>query len=226
MLCAAAFARDALVALALFAFVAAAPAQARAEEALTFERLLTRFADMPGLEARFREERRIALLEAPLVSEGTLHFSPPGSLLRRVTSPSPQTVLIRDGRLTYSDGGQTGQLDLAANATLRHIVESFGYLLSGDGAALRRLYDVRFSARAAGSSPGGWEVVLTPRPQDLRRVLNEVRVRGDGVAVEELLVREATGDETLTTFTAVDPARRYTPAEQARLFNLPGASGP
>jgi hypothetical protein len=224
---AAASARDALVALALLALLAGLATPARAEQAapLTFQALLARFAAMPGLEARFREERRIALLAAPLVSEGTLHFAPPGSLLRRVTSPAAQSVLIRDGVLSFNDGGRAGQLDLAANPTMRPMVESFGYLLGGDEAALRRVYDVRFSLRPADGAET-WEAVLTPRPQELRRLLRDVRVRGVGVAVEELLVREASGDETLTTFTAVNPARRYTPAEQARLFSLPGSSGP
>lgn len=221
---AAACARDALAALALLSALAA-PARAEPGPPLTFQALLARFAAMPGLEARFREERRIALLAAPLVSEGTLHFSPPGSLLRRTTSPTPQSVLIRGGQLAFSEGGRTGQLDLSANATVRPMVESFGHLLAGDEAALRRIYDVRFSLRPA-DGPEAWEAALTPRSPELRRLLAEVRVRGRGVALEELRVREATGDETLTTFTAVDPARRYTPAEQARLFTLPGSPAP
>jgi hypothetical protein len=224
----AAFARDAIVALAVLTSTPA-PARAEAPATLTFPALLARFAAMPGLEARFREERRIALLAAPLVSEGVLLFSPPGSLLRRITTPAPQTVLIRDGQLTYSDGDRTGRLDLGANPTVRQVVESFGYLLAGDEAALRRLYDVRFALRpGAGAGPGmeAWEVALTPRPPALRRVLREVRLRGAGVALEEMRVLETTGDETWTTFTAVDAARRYSPAERARVFSLPAPPAP
>src|SRR5689334_3239312 len=46
--------------------------------------LLRAFSGMPGLEARFREEKRIALLARPLTSEGRLFFTHPGLLLRRV----------------------------------------------------------------------------------------------------------------------------------------------
>ena len=47
----------------------------------TVETLLAEFSHMPGLEARFREEKRIALLVLPLVSEGTIHFAPPARLV-------------------------------------------------------------------------------------------------------------------------------------------------
>ena len=79
--------------------VAAAPAAA----AMTLDQLLARFAGMSGLSARFREEKRMALLAAPLVNEGTLYFAPKGRLARHITTPAPATVLIDEGSLRYAD---------------------------------------------------------------------------------------------------------------------------
>jgi len=42
--------------------------------------LLARFAKAPGIYARFREEKHLAMLQVPLVNEGTIHFTPPGRL--------------------------------------------------------------------------------------------------------------------------------------------------
>jgi len=216
MSCSAACARSLLFAASVAALW---PATVRAEavgSAMTFSELLRRFAAMPGLEARFREEKRIALLEAPLVSEGTLHFAPPDALVRRIQSPTPTTVIIDGGQLRYGDGRRTGQVDLDANPLVRHFVESFVYLLAGDEAAIRRLYDVTFTPSA-----DGWELVLVPRREAMRRVLREVRVRGRGVVISQTRILEVSGDETLTTFTDVNTARRYTAAERARLLRLP-----
>lgn len=197
--------------------------EGRAEEAqrsISLSSLLARFAAMPGLEARFHEEKNIALLEAPLVSEGSLHFAPPGMLLRQIRSPAPSTVLISEGQLRFSDGRRSGQVDLSANPTVRHFVESFVLLLAGDEVALTMLYDITISQHDPGDSES-WELVLVPRPQSMRRVLRDVRLRGSGVVLQEMHVREVSGDETVTTFSDVNPARSYTEAERARLFRVP-----
>jgi hypothetical protein len=192
----------------------------QSQQSPSLSSLLSRFAAMPGLEARFREEKHIELLAAPLVSEGSLLFAPPGMLLRHTQSPAASTVLIRDGELRFTDGRRSGQVDLDANPTVRHFVESFVLLLAGDEAALRRLYDVTMTQDDPNVAES-WELLLVPRPQAMRRVLRDVRLRGVGVTLREMRVREVSGDETVTTFTNVNPARRYTESERTRLFRIP-----
>ena len=49
-----------------------------------------------------------------------------------------------------------------------------------------------------------------------------MELRGRGLNLNELDVREASGDWTRTSFTDVDLNRRYSAAEQAKFFKLPG----
>ena len=67
------------------------PKEAPQEE--TLETLLARFSKIPGLSAKFREEKHMTLLARPLVNEGTLHFAPPHRVARHVTKPSLSSVL-------------------------------------------------------------------------------------------------------------------------------------
>jgi hypothetical protein len=53
------------------------------------------------------------------------------------------------------------------------------------------------------------------------KVIRELTLGGVGLALRELEVRESSGDWSRTTFTDVDVNRRYTPAEQERVFRLP-----
>src|SRR5262249_34114382 len=62
----------------------------------TLAALLEGFRTMPGFEARFEEEKTLALLAAPLKSRGRLYFAPPATLLRRVEAPDPHDILIRE----------------------------------------------------------------------------------------------------------------------------------
>ncbi len=205
-----------ILAATAVALALAAPARAGAEAGPpTVAGLLAELAALPGLEARFREEKRIALLVSPLVSEGTIHFAPPGRMARHTTSPAPASVVVSDGALSFGAGGEAERIDLASSPTVRLFVESFVAILAGDRAALERMYAITIAP--AGE---GWELRLLPRPAPMRRVIREVRVAGRGAVIERIHVLEVSGDETVTTFSGVDTARRYSEAEARRVFRV------
>ena len=62
---------------------------------------------------------------------------------------------------------------------------------------------------------------LTPLTAPLRDAIAAVQVRGRGRILSELRVREASGDETVTQFRDVNPARTFSERERDELFRLP-----
>jgi hypothetical protein len=218
----------------VFALLAAlaAPAQAApaappaAATAPALEQLLARFAAMSGLSARFREEKRMALLAAPLVSEGVLYFAPKARLARHITAPAPATVLIDEGTLRFADAGGSQALSLDQNPVLRLFIDSFVKIFAGDRAALERMYTMELAALPAGADGvPRWSLRLRPRVAPMTQVIERVELEGHDVVLETMRVVEVGGDETITTFREVDPARRFTAEEQAALFRLPGRAG-
>ncbi|MCA9610716.1 MAG: outer membrane lipoprotein carrier protein LolA [Myxococcales bacterium] len=194
----------------------AIPASASAQ-AVTLESLLARFAALPGLEARFREEKRIALLSLPVRSEGRIWFAHPDRLMRRVEEPDPSAALIASGQLRMRSGGRTEELSIDTNPVLRGFVESFRAVLAGDQATLERYY----AARLEPGEGEAWTLTLTPRDEALRRFLREIRMRGHGVTIEEMRMVEVSGDETRTEFYDVQTTRRFSDAEAGRIFRIP-----
>lgn len=186
---------------------------------VTLDALLRRFAAVPGLSARFREEKRVQLLAAPLVSEGTLDYAPPSRLVRHTTSPAPATVLIEGSQLRFGDGRGAQSIDMNATPLVRQFVDSFLALVAGDRAALDRSYDMDFRVPDA-QRPDAWELTLRPRVAAIQRVFRDIRLQGNGVVLAAMTLRETSGDETATTFTAVDAARRYTADEALRVFRI------
>lgn len=183
----------------------------------SLESLFARVARLPGLEARFEEERRLALLAAPLRSEGRIYFAPPARLLRRTEKPLASVVLLDGDRLWFGDAkGKTG-LELGASPVLRAFVESFTDVLSGDLEGLRERYELRFEP----AEGGAWSLVLTPRVASLAQLLARIEVRGVDVRVSEVRVVEARGDETVTRFSEMNVDRRFGSDELARLFDAP-----
>lgn len=216
-----------LLALALVVQVAApagaaepkAPAKAAAA-APRLDELLGQWKRSPGLYAKFRDEKHLAMLDAPLVSEGTIHFAPPQRLARRTETPIASVLVIDGNKLSFGDAQGRESMDLGTNPVARLFVDSFIKLLEGDRQGLEKMFRVELSGRAG----GGWQMRLVPRISPMDKVIKELVIvgTGTGAALSEMDVRETSGDWTHTVFTAVDVNRKYTPAELERLFRPPG----
>jgi outer membrane lipoprotein-sorting protein len=143
----------------------AAPKPAKPAAAPRLDALLGAFKQAPGLSARFREEKHLAMLDKPLVTEGTIHFSPPGRLARHAERPVPSTLLIDGNQLQFGDADGRQSLDLGTNPVARLFVDSFVELLAGDRPGLERIFKVQLAARPG----GGWELTLVPRLSPMDR---------------------------------------------------------
>jgi len=220
--CALALVAIALAASPLEVSARASQVNAAADAAahLTLDSLLTRFRAIPGLFARYREEKRITLLAEPLVSEGTVHYAPPHRLARHQRTPSPSSIVFDGTTLRFGDAQSEERIDVSSNPVVRAFVESFLSVLAGDRSKLERTFVVDFRAGDAAHPGERWELSLVPRDSKLLGVLREVRFAGDGVVVSQMRIREATGDEAVTTFSDVDVAHRYSADEAARVFRV------
>jgi len=205
-----------LALLSVVAPPAFAPTAEAQQSAPSLDALLDRFGEMPGMSARFREEKRIALLSVPVRSEGVLYFTPPGKLMRKVTSPTPSYALLDGGRLTFSSQGERQVVELGESPVLAGFVEIFRYVLAGDRAALERTYRVDYDTDGA-----EWTLTLKPRNEALGRFLDRMVLKGEGFAVQTMTMVEVSGDTTLTELFDVNPRRRFSAAEQRRLFRVP-----
>ncbi len=161
--------------LAVGLWPAAGRAPARAQGPSGLDGLLDRFAAVPGLVARFHEEKRIGLLAAPLVSEGMLRYARPGRLVRETTRPERSTLRIAGDRLQIDDAEGRRDLDLASQPIVRSFVDAFLGVLEGDRHGLERAFTVTYAP--AGS---GWRLTLVPRGATMQRLIRFDRDRGHG----------------------------------------------
>lgn len=185
----------------------------------TLDSLLAGFKASPGLYARFKEEKHMALLAKPLVNEGTLHFLPPSRVARHVTKPSRSTVLIDEGSIRMGDAEREETLSLKRSPVLRQFLDSFLKILSGNRAALEKTYRLGFTV--LDREAGRWELALEPKLSPMKDAIERITFVGRGLVMNTLTILEVGGDKSVTTFSDVDPARVYTKGEKARLFAMP-----
>jgi hypothetical protein len=183
--------------------------------------LLARFARAPGIFARYREEKHLAMLQAPLTSEGTIHFSPPGRLARHTVKPIKSTLLIDDDKVQFGGAEGAESMDLGTNPVARAFVDSFVMLLAGNRAGLERYFTLHFKSLHGPRLPAGaWHLALVPRTSPMDKVIKEITLDGAGLTISTMVVRESSGDWTSTQFQDVDVAHKYDAAEQARVFRI------
>ncbi len=187
----------------------------RVAHADDLDALMKQLSAIPGLEARFTEEKHITLLAAPLSTEGMIRFSPPSMLARQTTKPTASRVVISGDRLYFDDGKNSQEIDVGNNPVVRAFVNSFVLLLAGDRAGLEETFTMKLT-------PGlPWELELRPKKAPISKIIDRMRVQGRGVKVEKLIVEEASGDRTETTFHDVDTGRRFSDAEKKKFFGTP-----
>lgn len=196
---------------AMLGFAAAPDSQPWSVEAL-----LKSFRQIPGLEAHFREEKTIAILAAPIVSEGTIHFAPPARLARHTIVPDESSLLIDGRTFSFGNGSTQEQIDLEANPVVREYVSSFLHILGGDSETLGRIWSLKLEGRAE-----EWELTLRPMSESIRKTIREMVLRGRGITIEWMKIVESTGDESVTTFTDINHKRRYSLIEIERIFKIP-----
>jgi len=177
--------------------------------------LLALFSRMEGLQARFEEDKFLALLAAPLSCRGTLYYLKPGHLTRIVEAPEPSTLCISPDTLRMTDSQGVETIDLRVSADLRAFVHSLLQVLSGDESALRAAYEVGFEARE-----GTWSLTLAPREPPLTAMLTSLQLSGSGHTVTQIVVIDPQGDRTVTRVTSADVERRFTKDELWSIFGI------
>jgi len=205
-----------VAALAAVVLAGAAPAtEPEAKEPVSLGALLARFRALPGLEARFHEVKKLALLKAPLISEGTIHYAPPDRLARQTTRPVASTLVVDAREVRFGDAEGSQSIPLEGNPVVRLFVDAFLKVLAGDRGALERIFaiDLRASAR-------GWVMTLEPRLAPMTEVIERIVLEGKGAVLSRMVIREKEGDETVTIFSSVDVERRYSAEEKARVFGV------
>ncbi|MGE0734438.1 MAG: outer membrane lipoprotein carrier protein LolA [Alphaproteobacteria bacterium] len=187
-----------LLCLAACAVHGAAPAAAQ-EGAWNFARLMQAMAKVPPGVVEFREERHLRQLTVPLISEGTLGYTPPSRLEKHVLRPEDERMVIDGDTLTVErkSDGRTLRARVSDHPALSGFIVALRALFAGDGAALERGYAIQLSG-----DQGNWLLILEPKDAAIRDKVQVVRIRGVGNRPVDIEVLEASGDRTVIKIAA------------------------
>jgi outer membrane lipoprotein-sorting protein len=212
----AALAAPASSTLVALAEEAQAPAQASSQVLL--DDLLARFAKVQSLKARFSEEKYMALLAAPLRSQGTLYYAKPKLLARHTENPQKSSLVLRGDKLTFGDAKRQESMELASQPAVRVLVDTFVSVLAGDGAALSKLAKLEVEALP----DGAFQIRVTPKDPGVLKIVRSMSFAGKGAELSRMELLDANGDRTVTTFSELKLGDKLSDADVARVFRVGG----
>lgn len=178
--------------LALLALFSSPPIRAD----FSLEILLKQFTRIKSADARFREEKQLALLEAPLVVEGTLSYRAPDYLRKEVHQPEHSLFEISGDSLRIETGKEQRTLSLDTHPLIRAFAESYRAILSGNGATLEQHFDTELTGTLE-----DWTLRLLPRDKQALTYITAINIKGSGNHIRSTETIEASGDTILMTIT-------------------------
>jgi outer membrane lipoprotein-sorting protein len=196
----------------------AAPAAAAAFDLAALMQLL---GTVRSGEATFVERREVAMLDRTIVTSGRLSFEAPDTFVRETLKPSHERLAVTGNTLTMSRGERSRTVQLDATPEAAVIVEAIRGTLTGNRAALERLF-----TPTVGGSAERWTLELVPREARLRNQVAGLRVSGAQAVVREVAVTMADGDRSLMTIEPSRGAARSAKSDAARAPTRPASLPP
>lgn len=146
------------------------------------------------MQADFRDEKHLSLMQKPVIETGTVSFLPPDKFRRE----------LKDGGLSVCDGevlwlyypafASAEKYTLSANRTLR---DSLQAMTAGLG--LQNLTSA-FAVKASKTGEG-YQLALTPKTSSLRKSLKSIQIDlSSSLVARRLEILATNGDRTVTTF--------------------------
>jgi hypothetical protein len=179
---------------ALLAVSVVQAAQTASNTPLTLDQLMTTLRSVRHVEARYIEHRTLHALSKPIETRGTLRFDAPAHL-EKISDPAAngaaERLTIDGDRLTIDRGANTPPivLSLREHGEIGVLVDSLRATLSGDGDALRRVFDVTPSGTVS-----EWQLVL--QPSGRRDLLQWMRISGYGERITAIDTLDGEGDHS------------------------------
>jgi len=189
---------------ALLAALAAPCVAQGAAGTIEFEALMALLAQRKSGEARFSEERTVTGFDSPLRASGTLSFTAPDRFARQTLEPRRERMEVAGNQVRLERSGRVRQVTLDAVPELTALVEGLRGTLTGNGALLRKHFEVRLAGQAA-----LWTLTLVPLDRTLASQVRQLQIVGAAGELRSVELQMAGNERSLMT---IEPLPATAPA--------------
>jgi outer membrane lipoprotein carrier protein len=160
------------------------------------DRIRQKRAAAPHVQANFREEKVIRLMNKPLTSSGKVWFQPPNKFRREVTGNSP-SIMVSDGQqlwIYYPHFKSAEHYSLGKRSPLDTALATLNTALN--------LENVENTFHISGSKvENGYELELTPRTPSMKRMFQKFDLHlNNDLLAERTEMLQPNGDRVVTIY--------------------------
>lgn len=177
---------------ALLLLIALAIPAGHASESELLPSLFSAIAAHPQNDVRYEETKHVYYLEAPLKSEGSLHYQPPDTIVRQQDFPDAATFSISDSELAVQKGSRKRVLNIDKAPLMQVFRQAICGILDGDLPVV-----AEFAELSVAGSLAKWELQLKPKAQAHVKAVRNIVFRGREGIIEEIEINEPNGDWSL-----------------------------
>ena len=168
------------------------------EESAEIEAQLTEAAlSMQTLQCRFVQQKTMAMLAEPTVSEGVMVYAAPDRLRWAYEKPYPFALVVNGEQITRIVDGKSEVVDAKSGKMYQGIVSIILGSASGRNLFDRSLFEVTLFDDGT-----LWKAEMTPKRRDIKRMFSQLVFRFDKKTntISQVEMKEAGGDITKIQF--------------------------
>ena len=154
--------------------------------------LMQLLAASPAAEVSFTEKKYSILLSEPVISSGKLLYRHPDVVEKNIELPRKERYRFAGDELLLVRNGTEKKIPLSSQPLLAAFAASLRGVLGGDLALLRSHYQLSLQ----GELPS-WRLEMTPLEEETARYVQRIVVTGRAGRIEQIEVREASGDRSV-----------------------------
>lgn len=154
--------------------------------------ILASLAAQPQKHFSFVQEKKLAMLEKPLVTSGELLVSADRRVVWDIRQPYEMRYEISGNTIREIDANGERVIHAGGNPLAAALSEAMAAAFSGQWQGKEELATV-----TAEGTHANWILHVTPHSADLRKLVGNIDVHGSQQAITTVQISESNGDSTL-----------------------------
>ena len=161
------------------------------------ETLMQTAASMTCMNCRFTQQKTMAMLAEPTVSEGIMNYTAPDKMRWEYTSPYSFALVVDGEKITKITDGNEELLDAKSGRMYQGLVNIIMSSATG-----KKMFDSSMFDVVINEDGEYWKASMTPRKRDMKRMFSQLFFYFDKqtYVISKVVMTEAGGDITTIQF--------------------------
>ena len=154
-------------------------------------------ASMKCMNCRFIQQKTMAMLAEPTVSEGLMNYIAPDKMQWEYTTPFSFALVVDGEKITKITNGNEELLDAKSGRMYQGIVNIIMSSATGKNLFDRSMFDVVIT-----DDGDYWKAAMAPKKRDMKRMFSQLTFYFDkqNNVISKVVMNEASGDVTTIQF--------------------------